>query len=101
MDEVNKFINLFPGIELVVEPRRKKSDPKPAKMTSCSTNKTKSDLKKALKRLKQEYKRAQRSFKENKIGRQELFDFEWRMFELKEELRKIEGGDLNSSFEED
>jgi len=46
-----------------------------------------------LKRLTQEYKRAQRSFKHNKISRQELFDFEWRIFELKEEIRRIEEED--------
>lgn len=94
MNNIDKFIDLFSEFKLIVEPKTKKIGSKPIKMTSCSTNKTKSDLKKALKRLKEEYKRAQKSFKANKISKQELFDFEWRMFELKEELRKIEGDDL-------
>ena len=51
-------------------------------------------VKKELRRLTQEYKSAQRSFKHNKISIQELFDFEWRIFELQEELRNIDENDL-------
>lgn len=101
MNNVDKFIDLFAEFELVVEPRRKKIDKKPARITATSTNKSRSDLKKALKRLTQEYKRAQRSFKVNKISKQELFEFEWRIFELQEELRKIEEGDQADRFETD
>jgi len=101
MSNVDKFLDLFAGFELVVEPRRRTTDQKPARITATSTNKSRSDLKKALKRLTQEYKQAQRSFKANKISKQELFDFEWRMFELQEELRKIEDGDQNDRFETD
>lgn len=101
MDNVDKFLNLFSEFELVVEPKRRKTDQKPARIAAASTNKSRSDLKKALKRLTQEYKNAQRSFKANKISKQELFDFEWRMFEIQEELRKIEEGDINDRFETD
>lgn len=101
MDNVDKFLDLFAEFELIVEPRRRKTDQKPARMTASSTNKSRRDLKKALKRLTQEYKRAQKSFKANKISKQELFDFEWRIFELQEELRKIEEGDQSDIFETD
>lgn len=101
MDNVDKFLDLFAEFELIVEPRRRKTDQKPARMTASSTNKSRRDLKKALKRLTQEYKRAQKSFKANKISKQELFDFEWRIFELQEELRKIEEGDQSDLFETD
>lgn len=99
MNKVDKFIDLFSGFELVVEPKRKDTDQKRARTAQASTNKSRSDLKKALKRLTQEYKSAQKSFKVNKISKQELFDFEWRIFEIQEELRKIEEGDINDRFE--
>lgn len=101
MDKIDKFLNLFSDFELVIEPARRKIDQRQTRMTAASTTKSKSDLKKALKRLTQEYSRAQKSFKANKISKQELFDFEWRMFEIQEELRKIEEGDINNSFETD
>ena len=53
-------------------------------------HKTKTALKKALKRLESEYKHALRSFKANKISKNELYDFEWRIFELQEEIKKLE-----------
>lgn len=100
MDNVDKFLNLFADFELVVEPRRRKTDQKPSRQIVTS-HKSKSDLKKALKRLTREYKQAQKSFKANKISKQELFDFEWRMFEIQEEIRKLEEQDYNDRFEKD
>ena len=100
MDNVDKFLNLFSEFELVVEPRRRTTDVKPTRVTEITSNKTKTDLKKALKRLTREYKQAQKSFKANKISKQELFDFEWRLFEIQEEIRKIEE-DRNDRFEKD
>ena len=67
---------------------------KKAVVSTATTGYAKADLKKELRRLTQEYKRAQRAFKHNKISRQELFDFEWRIFELQEEIRQIEEDDL-------
>lgn len=100
MNKVDKFINLFSDFELVVETKRK-IDKKSNSPILDSNNITKNDLKKALRRLTQEYKSAQKSFKANKISRQELFDFEWRVFEIQEEIRKIEESDINDRFEKD
>jgi hypothetical protein len=89
MNNVTKFLTLFSEFSLVVcekEPKR----PEPAKVNTANSGTAKSDLEKELKRLMQEYKRAQKSYKHNKISRQELFDFEWRIFELQEEIRRIE-----------
>lgn len=101
MDKSDKFLNLFSNFELVVELKKKNTDQKPTRIATDPIIKSKSDLKKALKRLTQEYKRAQKSFKANKISKQELFDFEWRLFEIEEELRKIEECDINNRFETD
>lgn len=94
MDNVNKFLTLFSDFDLVVK-EKEKTTPKKAQVISRATASfAKADLKKELKRLTQEYKRAQKSYKNNKMSRQELFDFEWRLFELQEEIRRIEEDDL-------
>jgi hypothetical protein len=89
MDNIDKFLTLFSDFNLTIEPKGRvqtKSNPSNSKKTS-------SDLKKTLNRLTREYKQAQKSFKHNKITRQELFDFEWRIFEIQEELKKLEDND--------
>tara|TARA_B110000285_G_scaffold155621_1_gene173623 strand:- start:587 stop:877 length:291 start_codon:yes stop_codon:yes gene_type:complete len=92
MDNVDKFLALFSEFEMVVTPLQKAQ--KVNKHTySAGVNipgKAKFDLEKELKRLTQEYKKAQKSFKHNKISKQDLFDFEWRIFELQEEIRRID-----------
>lgn len=90
MSNIDKFLTLFSDFDLVVEPRGQRAKPKRTSVTVNQRSKSSSELKKALKRLTNEYKRAQRSFKQNKISRQELFDFEWRIFEIQEEIRAIE-----------
>ncbi len=92
MDNVDKFLKLFSGFDLVVRPKKRtdKQNKKEFNVTANQAGVAKADLEKELKRLMQEYKRAQKSFKHKKISRQELFDFEWRIFELQEEIRQIE-----------
>ena len=94
MDNVNKFLTLFSDFDLVVKEKIK--TPVKARVISNGhvAGVAKADLKKELKRLTQEYKKAQKSFKHHKISRQELFDCEWRIFELQEEIRRIEEDDL-------
>lgn len=92
MNNVDKFLTLFSEFDMVVTPKRRtiETKKKDFKVTSTQAGQAKSDLERELKRLTQEYKRAQRSFKHNRISRQELFDFEWRIFELQEEIRRID-----------
>ena len=94
MDNVNKFLTLFSDFDLVVKEKVKTAPKKAQAISRATVSFAKADLKKELKRLTQEYKRAQKSYKHNKISRQELFDFEWRLFELQEEIRRIEEDDL-------
>jgi len=91
MKKLEKFLQLFSEFNLVV--------------TKPGTYKTKvlenkeiiepaiSNLKKSIRKLEKEYNAAKKAFKSGRIPREELFDYEWRLFELKEELRKIEGGE--------
>ena len=92
MDNVDKFLTLFSEFDMVITPKKRTTQPKKKgfNVTANQAGQAKSNLEKELKRLTQQYKRAQRSFKYNKISRQELFDFEWRIFELQEEIRRID-----------
>lgn len=93
MDKIEKFLNLFSDFELVVVPKIEKK--REVEKVSQNPHKTKAGIKKALKRLEQEYKQAMKAFRANKISKNELYDFEWRIFELQEELKKIDSQDTN------
>jgi NAD(P)H-dependent FMN reductase len=94
MNNVDKFLALFSEFDMIVIPKERTTKPKKEfNVTATQVSQAKSDLEKELRRLTNEYKRARRSFKHNKISRQELFDFEWRIHELQEEIRRIEEGD--------
>tara|TARA_B100001248_G_scaffold216866_1_gene171886 strand:- start:2064 stop:2351 length:288 start_codon:yes stop_codon:yes gene_type:complete len=94
MDKVTKFLTLFSDFDLVVKEKRKTTLKKATVVNPATAGLAGADLKKELKRLQQEYRRAHKSFKHGKMTRQELFDFEWRIFELQEEIRRIEEDDL-------
>lgn len=94
MDNVNKFLTLFEDFDLIVTEKVQPTPTKKPEVSKSMAGYAGADLKKELKRLTQEYKRAQKSFRANKLTRQELFDFEWRIFELREEIRRIEEDDL-------
>ena len=90
MDNIDKFLELFSDFELVIVPKQeRKREPAPVE----SLQKTKASLKKALKRLEREYKQALRSFKMNKISKSEPYEFEWRIFEIQEELNKLDSNE--------
>ena len=91
MGNTEKFLMLFSDFDMiVVEKANNRKDNNPKITTDAFIGQTKSELKKVLKRLTEEYNKAKRSFKENKLSRQELFDFEWRMFEIQEEIKKLD-----------
>ena len=94
MNNVDKFLALFSEFDMIVIPKERTTKTKKEfNVTATQVSQAKSDLEKELRRLTNEYKKARRSFKHNKISRQELFDFEWRIHELQEEIRRIEEGD--------
>jgi|TARA_B110000977_G_C10792555_1_gene383009 hypothetical protein len=103
MDNVNKFLALFSEFDMVVTPKKQikqralETIKKPEfNVTIDQATIAKADLEKELRRLVQEYKKARKSFKHGKISKQELFDFEWRIFELQEEIRRIDEDAQNS-----
>lgn len=91
MSTADKFLMLFSEFEMiVVEKTEELKLEKKTTQNSIGNGQTKSELKKVLKRLTEEYSRAKKSFKQNKLTRQELFDFEWRLFEIQEEIKRLD-----------
>jgi len=89
MDNIDKFLNLFADFEMVVIPKNERR----RKLQEVKRNqepRSKAGLKKALKRLEREYQQALKSYKVNKISKNELYEFEWRIFELQEEIKRME-----------
>jgi hypothetical protein len=111
MDNIEKFTLLFSDFDLKIMSKEQtiskgrsfelinRLEPvNRADKLDANEQKTKSELKKTLTRLMKEYKQAQRSFKHNKISRQELFDFEWRLLEIQEEIKRIEDQERGNTF---
>lgn len=91
MGNTEKFLMLFSDFDMVVVEKSAQNEKKPTRIVpNTTTSQTKAELKKALKRLTEEYNRAKKSFKQNKLSRQELFDFEWRLFEIQEEINRLD-----------
>jgi len=102
MGKVDKFASLFSDFDLVIKPRKERdtAEIKSAKVRIENTNRAKAELKKTLKRLNREYSSAKKAFKHNKISKQELFDFEWRIFEIQEEIKRLEDEESENSEEQ-
>jgi hypothetical protein len=92
-NNINKFLELFSDFDLVVTKSGKYSESEEYYREVVETELTLSeqDLKRNIKRLEKEYSAAKKAWKAGKLQREELFDYEWRLYELKEELKKIQG----------
>jgi septal ring factor EnvC (AmiA/AmiB activator) len=99
MGKVDKFASLFSDFDLVIKPRKERetSEIKPSKIRLESIERAKVELKKTLKRLNREYSSAKKAFKANKLSKYELFDFEWRIFEVQEEIKRLEDEENENS----
>ena len=92
-NNINKFLELFSDFDLVVTKSGKysESDEYYREFVETELTLSEQDLKRNIKRLEKEYSAAKRAWKAGKLQREELFDYEWRLYELKEELKKIQG----------
>ena len=86
----DKFCHLFSNFDLVI--RAKGKDARNAATESDITGISKAQLKSLLKKAIEEYRQAQKLFKRCKISKDELYDFEWRVFEIRTELDKLDNG---------
>lgn len=84
------FCQLFSSFSLVVRPKSDARDKATEHdITDLEEYKTISQVKNMLKKATEEYNRAKKLFKTGKISKEELYDCEWRVFELKDELDKL------------
>ena len=83
-----KFCHLFSNFDLVV--RCKKDARKAATEKDTADSITKSQIKTMLKKATDDYQQAKKLFKHGKLTKEELYDFEWRVFELREDLDKLD-----------
>ena len=90
-DNADKFCQLFSNFSLVVRARCEEARNAATKedLDQQFEYKTAAQIKGMLKKANEEYAHAKKLFKAGKISKEELYDCEWRVFELKEELDKL------------
>lgn len=94
--KIDVFLTLFKDFDLTVTYRDGYTRPnfeKEALEIEKNNLKIKKDLEKALKRAQEEYSLARKMFKAGKVTKEELIDFEWTIFELKEQINQIDQGE--------
>ena len=85
-----KFCHLFSNFDLVVRCKKNARKAAEAKDKIDTDSITKSQIKTMLKKATEDYQQAKKLFKRGKISKEELYDFEWRVFELREDLDKLD-----------
>ena len=83
-----KFCHMFSNFSLVV--RDKCEARKAATVEDTVDGITKTQLKTLLKKATEDYQQAKKLYKRGKISKEELYDFEWRVFEIREDLDKLD-----------
>lgn len=85
--DADKFCHLFSNFSLVV---RCKEDARKEATAEDLNGITKTQLKTLLKKAVEEYKQAQKLYKKYKISKEELYEYEWRVFELRTEIDRLD-----------
>lgn len=96
-NKIDAFLSLFKEFELQVTLRDGYTKPnyeREAIEIERQNNKIKMDLEKALKKVQQEYSYARKMFKAGRIGKEELVEFEWRIYEIKEQIDRLNQGEV-------
>lgn len=92
--KADKFCLLFHEFQLVVRPLcEARSKASPEDLKDVEEHKTAAYLKSMLKKANEEYNHAKKLFKHGKITKDELYDYEWRVFEIKDQLDKLDEQD--------
>ena len=90
-NNIDKFKDLFKGIDFEIKIVDSIEEEKvKVEQTPETRAKVKVELDRALQKAKSELAAAKKAFKQGKITNDELFDMEWRVFELKEQLDRIQ-----------
>lgn len=90
---LDKFCNLFPLIEFEVTEKEIKSN----KISIESVNIGEKELQKMLSIAKRDLSKFRKLHKQGKVSSEEVFDHEWRVHELKEQLMRFQedNGDIS------
>ena len=89
-DKLDKFAKLFNEIKFEIKIVGSVEE----QMQQPETKqKVKVELNKELQRAKTELATAKKLYKQGKISHDQMLDLEWRVFELKEELDRLDEGD--------
>lgn len=94
--KIDIFLSLFKDFDLTVTYRDGYSRPnfeKEALDIEKNSIKIKKDLEKALKKAQEDYSLARKMFKNGKVTKEELIDFEWRIFEITDQINQIDQGE--------
>lgn len=93
--KIDKFCALFKSIEFKIHKQPEK--PTVSKETLDKQNKEKVliELNKALARAKSEFNSAKKMHKHGKMSANELFDFEMRLQEIRDQINRIKEDDSN------
>jgi hypothetical protein len=94
----DKFCHLFSGFNLIVRERHTHTEiEKETKSTERNVNDIHElspiQVERLLKKATEEYIMAKKLFNKGKITKDELYDCEWRVFELRAEIDKLNGND--------
>jgi hypothetical protein len=90
------FLSLFKDFDLTVTYRDGHAKPyfeKEALEIEKNNLKIKKELERALKKVQEDYSLARKMFKFGKVSKDELIDYEWRIFELNEQINQLNEGE--------
>jgi hypothetical protein len=90
----DKFCHLFSGFNLIVREKSKiTQENKTTKEININDELSSVQVERLLKKATEEYQMAKKLFNKGKITKDELYECEWRMFELRAEIDKLNGND--------
>lgn len=85
MCKISQFLECFPSIKFDVQENQIKSQ---LSLETISTGER--EIQNMLQRATQDFNQAKKDHKRGKISSEELFDYEWEVEELKQELKKFQ-----------
>jgi hypothetical protein len=90
----DKFCHLFSGFNLIVREKGKiTQENKTTREININDELSSVQVERLLKKATEEYQMAKKLFNKGKITKDELYECEWRMFELRAEIDKLNGND--------
>lgn len=85
MSQIETFLHLFKEIDFKVNTHEKQATPLSRQMNLSAED----ELKRMLDRAKRDLNRATKQFKRGKMSSEELLEWEWRVHEIQEEIKKV------------